>query len=41
MPDWFVATAMRKPSCERRAIASIDPGSGRHSAGDLMYCGLS
>ena len=41
MPDWFVATATRKPLWFRRAIASIEPGIGRHSAGDLMYWSLS
>src|SRR5260221_870526 len=36
IPDSLVATAMRKPFWFRRAIASIEPGIGRHSAGDLI-----
>ena len=41
MPDWLVATTTRQPPCVRRAIASMLPGSGFHSAGDLMYLSLS
>src|SRR5687768_8018711 len=41
IPDWLVATAIRQPPWCRRAIASIEPGIGRHSAGDLMYWSLS
>ena len=41
MPDWLVATTMRKPPWCMRAMASIAPGIGCHSAGDLMYLSLS
>ena len=35
-PDWLVATKTRKPDWHSRAIASRLPGTGRHSANDLM-----
>src|SRR5512140_124776 len=40
-PDWLEAMTACQPAWLSRAMASIAPGSGFHSSGDLMYSSLS